>query len=358
MSAPSSPYVPGEWSRRYDDLPPDQRADVTEEVDRIFRQRTGVHRSLDPDTDTELVRRWLRIRDEVMADRYTNSFNTPEAVRFGLVRMNRAEKWFEIDVEPGMLPEDVVARVVFGKRSVPSGIRLENVKLFVGRPSHERWRVEWDNTMRLLKNVTAHWKALILFTDRFEIRQWRKLRQRRLLKRQLREIERQIWDATPRKLFGGRSYDELERLKNGPYEIPGRAFVWVGHSKRRGTRLVQYHELFSSKAINERIRWYLRRRTDLAEAVELEVRQSRQLTRQMIAGFALALAGAPGRPWISKMVETGAQAATHPASPLPGAGQAFDEARKLYASGPVERRIQQIAKRNPVRITKLPSRLN
>jgi outer membrane protein OmpA-like peptidoglycan-associated protein len=60
-------YIPGIWSQRYDQLPPPERADVNQEADRRFLARTGVARTLDPRRDQALAIRWLRIRDEVMA---------------------------------------------------------------------------------------------------------------------------------------------------------------------------------------------------------------------------------------------------------------------------------------------------
>ena len=63
----SDVYIPGVWSQRYNQLSASQKADADQEVDRIFRQRTGVQRPLDPKNDKVLVRQWLQIRDEVMA---------------------------------------------------------------------------------------------------------------------------------------------------------------------------------------------------------------------------------------------------------------------------------------------------
>jgi hypothetical protein len=60
-------YFPGVWAQRYKHLPPNERADIDKEVDRRFRARTGVARTLDPKKDQALAIRWLRTRDEVMA---------------------------------------------------------------------------------------------------------------------------------------------------------------------------------------------------------------------------------------------------------------------------------------------------
>jgi outer membrane protein OmpA-like peptidoglycan-associated protein len=55
------------WAKRYEQLPSAERDDVNQEVDRRFRKRTGVSRTLDPKKDGALLVQWLRIRDEVMA---------------------------------------------------------------------------------------------------------------------------------------------------------------------------------------------------------------------------------------------------------------------------------------------------
>ncbi len=64
-------YKPTEMSDAYWRLSAKERSEVNAEVDRIFRERTGITRRLDWDNDSDepLGREWLRIRDEVMAKR-------------------------------------------------------------------------------------------------------------------------------------------------------------------------------------------------------------------------------------------------------------------------------------------------
>jgi len=64
-------YQPGWQSREYHRLTGEQRRAVRREVDRIFRERTGVTRRLQARgrQDRELRHTWLRIRDEVMGKR-------------------------------------------------------------------------------------------------------------------------------------------------------------------------------------------------------------------------------------------------------------------------------------------------
>ncbi len=64
-------YKPTEWSDAYWNLSVEERSSVNVEVDRIFKERTGITRLLDWDNtgDEELARQWLRIRDEVMESR-------------------------------------------------------------------------------------------------------------------------------------------------------------------------------------------------------------------------------------------------------------------------------------------------
>ena len=65
------PYVPGEMSRRYQMLAAAQRAALNKEIDKRFKAKSGITRPLNPasSADREAVNDWLRIRDEVMAER-------------------------------------------------------------------------------------------------------------------------------------------------------------------------------------------------------------------------------------------------------------------------------------------------
>jgi outer membrane protein OmpA-like peptidoglycan-associated protein len=73
------------WAQRYEHLPPAERADVNQEVDRRFRQRTHVSRTLDPNKDKALVAQWLSIRDEVMAQLGGKGSPDPRKTSNGLV---------------------------------------------------------------------------------------------------------------------------------------------------------------------------------------------------------------------------------------------------------------------------------
>ena len=74
-------YVPGPEAQRYRQLQEADRAAVNEETNRLFADRTGVTRKLDPQRDQDLVVRWLTIRDEVMKSRRARptSTNPPPA---------------------------------------------------------------------------------------------------------------------------------------------------------------------------------------------------------------------------------------------------------------------------------------
>ena len=71
-------YVPGEMSDRYWQSTPKERSNINEEIDRRFIEETGDTHALDwqDPKDRPLARRWLRIRDEVMAEREASRATT------------------------------------------------------------------------------------------------------------------------------------------------------------------------------------------------------------------------------------------------------------------------------------------
>jgi outer membrane protein OmpA-like peptidoglycan-associated protein len=77
-------YIPGVWSQRYKNLPPPARADVDQEVNKRFKERTGLSRTLDPKKDHDLANRWLRIRDEVMAQMAGKGSGDPRKTSRGM----------------------------------------------------------------------------------------------------------------------------------------------------------------------------------------------------------------------------------------------------------------------------------
>ncbi len=105
----SKPYIAGAQSKEYYELSSAQRAVVQKEVDRRFREQTGITRQLDPTSakDLELRRTWLRIRDEVMNDRESEELRheldldgltaIPEEMRFNGWEQGAQllETWFE-----------------------------------------------------------------------------------------------------------------------------------------------------------------------------------------------------------------------------------------------------------------------
>jgi hypothetical protein len=64
-------YRPGWESKVYRHYPSKVRAAIADEVDRRFREKTGVSKPLDPTSsgDLELRRVWLRLRDEVVGEK-------------------------------------------------------------------------------------------------------------------------------------------------------------------------------------------------------------------------------------------------------------------------------------------------
>ena len=88
-------YIPGVESRKYQQLSQAQRVAVNEETNRLFADRTGVTRKLDPNRDQDLVTQWLNIRDEVMRTRAASTASPP------VVKSPAATK------TPGTLPADI-----------------------------------------------------------------------------------------------------------------------------------------------------------------------------------------------------------------------------------------------------------
>jgi hypothetical protein len=72
----SDPYTPKEQAREYHRMPRAEREKIRIEVDRRFREKTGITRLLNPTSshDLELRRIWLRIRDEVMDNHDAEEF--------------------------------------------------------------------------------------------------------------------------------------------------------------------------------------------------------------------------------------------------------------------------------------------
>lgn len=68
----SKPYKPGAESAAFFKLPKPIRDSVIAETNRRFTKETGVTRQLDPSSaaDLELRRTWLRLRDDVMQERW------------------------------------------------------------------------------------------------------------------------------------------------------------------------------------------------------------------------------------------------------------------------------------------------
>jgi uncharacterized protein (TIGR02594 family) len=94
-------YIPGVESRKYGQLSQADRAAVIQETNRLFAERTGVTRKLDPNRDHELVVKWLQIRDEVMRTRTSSGAGGASPKSPPPVKLPVAPK------TPATLPADV-----------------------------------------------------------------------------------------------------------------------------------------------------------------------------------------------------------------------------------------------------------
>lgn len=281
-----------------------------------------------------------------------------EKFGWALYQVNRSKRKFEIDVEPVMVREERIIKLIFTTNFVPKVSQLTS-DLYI---DHERWRVTWDKGegMTMMKSLRGPFQNFLLKHTAYG-RNWRERARRERIDMQMREIESAIWRAVPQKRFGGRSPNDLIALGEGPYEVSGQGFVYVtSHS-------IQYHPYFKYKKINERIRWYLERGTDLSEAIGLEVRQSKRVNAQMIAGFAIAMADNVGQvgsgkegAWniknvnVVQLLELLGLGASFEWSPTPSHRHALSAAiTEHFESHPDERRIQELDKKRTVKITQL-----
>ena len=120
-------YIPGDLSRRYQSLSPSDRARINKEVDKRFQERSGITRRLVTANaaDREHVNDWLRMRDEVMAERIgaspalgagvtvvkTTAFPTSQEKARGLVAD------FELRITPAAFPSIKRADIAAGLRA-------------------------------------------------------------------------------------------------------------------------------------------------------------------------------------------------------------------------------------------------
>jgi hypothetical protein len=273
---------------------------------------------------------------------------------WALYQVDDAARLLEIDVDRPFIPDRSIANLVFAHGVVPACASL-NSSMYIG---FERWTVQWGLHKRaeLLALLNGVFQRFLLLSHLYG-RGWRERAVKDRMEDQLREIQYQIWLARPQKELGGRSMADLQQLAPGAYELVGRGFVWRGMWKDNLT--VQFHPLFQNEKVNKDVRWYLERGTSLAEAIDLFNRQTELLNRIAIAGFALALAegaphlgsvGVPRGHWekVAKATEAAGDLKFKPHDHL------LEAVVEYYAQFPGERRIQELNKKHPIPLTKLP----
>ena len=121
---------------------------------------------------------------------------------------------------------------------------------------------------------------------------------------------------------------------------------------------------YFEESTNKEIRWYLERGASLTEAISLYERQwKRILAREL---FAFAVAFAANQPALSSTfrstkewsmdMETISEVLdmADAVNKVRHDWDYLEEAEKIHASSPVERRIQELAKKFPILIIKLP----
>lgn len=120
-------YVPGEWSRLYHRLSPHDRSVVNAEIDKRFSSRTGITRRLDAHAaaDRAGVDAWLRVRDEVMAERASAMPMLAPVAPPGPALAIPLDKQEALKLVDEMLARTgPVALTAFGRADVSAGLRV------------------------------------------------------------------------------------------------------------------------------------------------------------------------------------------------------------------------------------------
>lgn len=277
------PYKPGVLARYYDQLRPEHRESVNEEVNRIFRQRTGVTKKLDPKRDKREVRQWLRLRDVVVARRVELRGVAHDIEhRWALRQVNLQRNMFEIDIdgrdEEAPVIQPAVVSLIFQRGKLPKGFQLNSW----AEGDHDVWRITWDGKVNLAQHLNWRFVNVVCFPKSFDDK-WRaksKVDRQKMLEGRLRRLAEL---HQPMAELGGWTQWDILQLPKGNYEIRGVCFVSnIGD-------LVWIEALSRDEKHNEAIRWFLRRDVWLPRALSINSKQQNGLYKQALAGSIIAL---------------------------------------------------------------------
>lgn len=275
--------------------------------------------------------------------------------QWSFYQINMGKRFFEIDIQPFNVSQTALDKRLFKTGHVPranvSGLgRL--VLTFDWETRIADWgrkragmvrvRVSWSGNQLLLASEMREPFPYILIHPWWFTKGW----ERRAADERMAHA---IWMATPEKAFGGRTPREMLQLGPGAYEVKGEGFVWVSAYEIQSQPYLE--------TVNSDIRWYLEHGTDLGEALRLTRDQWQQLSTEMMLGFVCALSqvgskGDPDQTILDKSIKTGDTAIKFHGAAT-NSRSLYDVIQDKYAKSQTEQRIQELAARPRIPITKL-----
>src|SRR5262245_47417797 len=129
-----------------------------------------------------------------------------ERFTWAIHEVDKSKRFFEVDIEPPMIEETAIVKLIFSSKAVPQGVQLSST-LGV---DHERWKVTWSEGegQKMLAALNPPFQYFVLMSHQYGPG-WRERARREQREMQLREIESNIWWGRRQKRFGRRSPNEV-----------------------------------------------------------------------------------------------------------------------------------------------------
>lgn len=274
-------------------------------------------------------------------------FTHAKGLDFAFHQVHMGEHFFEIDVRQTFTNEAKIAALVFKSGKIPQGSKL-SPEIRIGE---ERWRITWTGNDLAFASLLRNPFGTILTRPSAFTKGWRD-------RARVRAETLEEWRGTPQRALGGWTPRQIVAKGKGPYEILGIGYVWVGDT--RDGLVIQSRSYYDSEVLNRDMLWYLSHGTSVGEAVHLLTAQWRSVNRQMLAawiqtmhGVAGASKGSAGRDYWKLRDDVRKELAKQ-AGFLKDTGDVVAKLdHTMFIDHSAERRIQVIAKRNPVRVPRL-----